>query len=70
MSTVSFKVDLQDWEAYALALFCHRSVFEYFLACSDGGNDKAEAYRMISAIATLRHALGEALDQFHLSNKG
>jgi hypothetical protein len=51
------KVMLYDYEAYALATFCRRSVFEHFLACSDGGNGNDEAYDMISAINAIRDAL-------------
>jgi len=59
--SVTFEVKLYDWQAYALATFCRRSVFEHFLGCTDGGADKDEAYAMISAVAAVRHALAAAM---------
>ena len=48
---------MYDWEAYALVSFCRRSMFEHFLACSNGGADKDEAYAMLAAISAIRNAL-------------
>jgi len=56
---VKLEVMLYDWQAYALATFCRRSVFQHFLACTDFGTDKDEAYDMISAIYEIRHALAQ-----------
>jgi len=61
IQNITFEVNLYDWQAYALATFCRRSVFEYFLGCTDGGSDRDEAYAMVSAITVIRHALATAM---------
>jgi hypothetical protein len=48
---------MEDWQAHALASFCRRSTFEQYLVCSDNGEDKDEAYAMISAIHIIRAEL-------------
>jgi hypothetical protein len=63
VTVVTFEVELQEWQAYALATICTRSQFSHFLACSDGEDDMAEAYDMISALSVVRYSLSKALDQ-------
>jgi len=42
--------NLTDTEKYELALFFKRLCFDRILECTDGGNDKDQAYRIIGAI--------------------
>lgn len=54
---ITLCVTMEDWQAHALASFCRRSTFEQYLVCSDNGEDKDEAYAMISAIHIIRAEL-------------
>jgi len=48
---------LNDKEKRLLAIFLKRITFEPVLECTDGGNDKEQAYEMIDVIGKLQDEL-------------
>ena len=51
--------ELSDNEKWELAVFFKRLCFDHILDCADGNNDKAQAYRIINAIAKLQKELAD-----------
>ncbi|MCL2215319.1 MAG: hypothetical protein FWC06_08990 [Treponema sp.] len=49
--------ELTDIEKSELALFFKRLCFDHVLDCTDGNNDKKQAYRILSAIGKLQNEL-------------
>ena len=50
---------LTERELADLALFLKRVCFDHVLDCTDGNDDKAQAYRMIDAIVSLQKLLAD-----------
>ena len=49
--------ELSNSEKSELAVFFKRLCFDHILDCTDGNNDKAQAYRIIGAIEKLQKEL-------------
>ena len=49
--------ELTNNEKRELAVFFKRICFDHILDCTDGNNDKAQAYRIIGAIEKLQKEL-------------